>query len=291
MNTQAHSLTRSLTRSLTVAVLLPASLSAQAAVTASGQGAASARTSTAGRAATTTSSLTTSGHADVRIPAEYSAEGRARIEAVYARAEAQDVPREPVERRVAEGRAKGAAEATVVAAAERVMANLEASQSAMLAAGRKRPAPAEMERAAHAMDRGVTAVQIEAMARKAPSERSLVVAFDVLTQLTAQGTPVATALAQVEGKLESRATDASLTSLISIGGGSRTSGADRPGTGAIAGSGGAAATGGASVTGAAGAAGALGATGGVAGGVTGSATGGVTGAVGTTVGGVIGRKP
>lgn len=282
MNT--HS--RSLTRSLTIAVaLLPASLAAQSAAS----GSASTTTSASGTASASSAKRATvnaSSSADIRVPAEFSAEGKAKLEAMYARAKEKDVPREPMAHRVAEGRAKGASEARIVASAEKVMANMEASQSAMIAAGHKRPDRQEMERAAHAMDRGVTAVQIEAMARKAPSDRSLVVAFDVLTQLAASGTPVARALAQVEGKLAARATDASLTSLVSIGGGTRASGA----TNASAASGGMAAGGAAAGSGTVtkGAGSAAGATG--AAGVTGGA-GGVTGTVGATVGGVIGRKP
>ncbi len=269
---------RSLTRSLAIAVvLLPASLSAQAAAAASGSTTGSAGASLAKRATVNATST-----AEIHVPAEFSAEGKARLEAMYARAREKDVPREPMARRVAEGRAKGASEATVVASAEKVMANLEASQSAMIAAGRKRPERQEMESAAHAMDRGVTAVQIETMARKAPGDRSLVVAFDVLTQLAARGTPVTNALAQVEGKLEARATDASLTSLISIGAGTRAGGPTNAGAAGSGMAGGGAAASGAvagSTTGAKGAGGAAG------------TTGGVTGTVGATVGGVIGRKP
>jgi hypothetical protein len=163
--------------------------------------------------------------AEARVPASFSAGGKTELEATYARARAHDVPQAPIEHRVAEGRAKGASEAAILASSSRVETNMEAAQHAMIKAGHH-PSDAEVESGAYAMERGVTAGQIEAMTRSAPSGRSLDVAFSVLTRLNEGGMPVNTALAQVQAKLDANASDASIASLtakskgvVKLGGG------------------------------------------------------------------------
>ena len=80
-----------------------------------------------------------SANAEFRAPASFSAAGAAKLAAMYAEAKAHHVPRKPIANRVAEGQAKGASEATVIASAGRVKANLESSQDAMVAGGRMHP--------------------------------------------------------------------------------------------------------------------------------------------------------
>jgi type II secretory pathway component PulF len=169
-----------------------------------------------------------------------------------------------IAKRVAEGEAKGASEAQILVAANRVKTDMEVTQEAMLAAGRAKPSADETERGAMLMARGVTAAQIEAMARRTPSNRSLVVAFDVVSQLATQGVPVTQALARVQAKIDSRASDAALLKLAgsaTTGVGAGVSTAAPPGAAA-----------GATVQGAANAA-ARGTTTGVAGTVAGTVTG------------------
>src|SRR6185503_17660795 len=57
----------------------------------------------------------------------YSAESRAKIDAAFQAARAKNLPDEPMRQRIAEGQAKGAGEAQVVAAVQRTQARLEAS--------------------------------------------------------------------------------------------------------------------------------------------------------------------
>ncbi len=149
-----------------------------------------------------------------RAPVGWSVEGRARLDVMYSDARARDLPTEPMRRRVSEGEAKGASETTILTSVGHLKANLEASHQAMVSSGRRNPAPEETSRGASAMERGVTKVQIEQIARSAPNDRSLVVAFDVLTQLAARGVPVARAVAQVQGKLDARATDRAISALV-----------------------------------------------------------------------------
>lgn len=144
-----------------------------------------------------------------------NAQASSSVEAEIAIARRSGLPVNPIRRRAAEGRAKGATEAQVALAARRVRMNLEAAHGAMIRAGRARPSDHETEQGAAVIERGFTRAQVEAVARSAPSDRSLVVAFDVLTKLAARGVETGKALATVRSRLEARATDAQLTALAS----------------------------------------------------------------------------
>jgi hypothetical protein len=187
-----------------LALLIPGALCAQAGAQGGGQAGAQASVQ-----------ASASANAEFRAPSGFSAAGAAKLDAMYADAKAHNVPRGPIANRVAEGRAKGAGEAAVIASAGRVKANLEASHDAMVAGGRTQPSDAECERGAAAMERGVTKVQIEAIARSTRGDRSLVVAFDVLGRLAASGMPVGQAVAQVQSNVSSGASDATLIALVS----------------------------------------------------------------------------
>ena len=126
------------------------------------------------------SSTSVGANGDVQPPRGWSAGARERLTAIYAEARAQRLPVRPIARRVAEGRAKGAAEGTILASAGNVKAGLSTAQEAMVSAGRDHPSDAELEFAARALERGVTKAQISDLVRHPPSDRSLVVALDVL---------------------------------------------------------------------------------------------------------------
>jgi hypothetical protein len=192
-----------------------------------------------------------------------SAESRAQLEATFAAARQRDLPERPIQNRVAEGQAKGASEAQIVLAAQRMESRLEATQDAMIRAGRRDPSDAEVERGAQAMERGTTSAQLELIARRAPSERSLVVAFEVLSALEARGMAVDNAVAQISSRLEARATDQALVQLTAN---SSSNGALSIGRGAVTGSGSSSGSANGSANGSA-------AGGSVAGSVTGTVTG------------------
>jgi len=136
-----------------------------------------------------------------------------KLEATYARAREHHVPQEVIDHRVAEGEAKGASEGDIVKSSARVEGNMEAAQEAMVKAGHH-PSDKEIEGGAYAMERGVTEAQIQTMAARAPSGRSLDVAFDAVTKLSESGMPVNTALIQVQSKLDAHASDAAIGSLV-----------------------------------------------------------------------------
>jgi hypothetical protein len=151
--------------------------------------------------------------AEAAIPADFSAETRAELEAMVKAAAEKKLPTEPMFHTMAEGKAKGAAEARIVRATARTMARLEASQSALIQAGREQPSDEEVSRGAQVIARGATEAQLKAFVKKAPSDRSLVVAFEVLTELADKGLPVDNALLRVSTRLQAGATDAQLKTL------------------------------------------------------------------------------
>jgi hypothetical protein len=132
-----------------------------------------------------------------RIPEEFSADTRARLTAMLEVARRKNLPDEPVNDRIAEGQAKGAAESDIVAASAATLAQLELSQSVLLRAGRERPSEEEISRGAQLLARGASTAQLSSLAGR-PSEQRLEVALQVLLDLTAQGMPVDRALAAVE---------------------------------------------------------------------------------------------
>ena len=111
-----------------------------------------------------------------RIPAGFSADTRARLEAMIETARRKSLPAKPMTDRMAEGQAKGAGESQIVAAAATTLAQLELSQSALIRAGRERPSEEDVARGAQIIARG-----------------------EVLTDLTARGVPVDRALTVTAG--------------------------------------------------------------------------------------------
>lgn len=134
-----------------------------------------------------------------QAPSGFSAETRVRLEAMFQVARERNLPTQPMADRVAEGQAKGASEAQIVAATRQLQAQLTASQEALIRAGRAQPSDAEVTRGAQLIARGATSAQLETLARQEPSEHRLEVAIQVLTDLAARGIPVDHALSVLSG--------------------------------------------------------------------------------------------
>lgn len=165
------------------------------------------------RSAVVSGSTTTTSSGDVTIPDQFSADARGKLEASFKTAREKKLPEEPMKRRIAEGQAKGASEAQIVASVDKAEARLEASQSALVRAGRANPQPRDIEAGADAMEQGATEAQVETLAQHTSSDHSLTVAVDVLGKLVARGLPVSQALAQIQAKLDAGATDEAIGSL------------------------------------------------------------------------------
>ncbi len=180
-------------------ICAPAVLFAQQASTGSSTGASASASATA--------------QTSVDVPASYSTQAKSDIEASFKRAHDKNVPDQAMHQRLAEGQAKSASDAQVATAVHKTEARLEASQSAMVHAGRSNPTPEEINSGEQAMASGATEGDVESVAKHAPADRSLVVAFDVLSKLETQGTPTEQAVAAITAKLDAHATDDALTAL------------------------------------------------------------------------------
>ena len=142
----------------------------------------------------------------------FSADGRAQAEAALQVAADQSLPQAPLISVLLEGQAKGAAEAQTIRAEQRQLARLQAAMQAMVEAGRPHPSGEEVTRGANLLARGVTRAQLGALTQRSPSDRSLVVAFETVSELAASGVPVSTAVAQIGARLETGASDAAIRS-------------------------------------------------------------------------------
>ncbi len=197
---------RHLTKAMALAItVIPMTIRAQAQT-----GAQATAQSQSQAQAQAQAQLQAQGQATLQIPASFSAEHKSQLSAMYTDARTHGMSDVAISNRVAEGLAKGASESSIMTSATTYHSQLQVTQQALIHAGRANPQSDEVERGANAMARGLTSVQIEGIAKKAPSDRSLVVAFEVLTDLAARGVPVANAVAQIQTKIEQRATDASL---------------------------------------------------------------------------------
>jgi hypothetical protein len=151
--------------------------------------------------------------AKINVPATYSAESKTKIEAAFSAAHAKNLPDQLLRDRLTEAQAKNASEADVVASIEKFETQLEASNDALVQAGRQASSPDEIGAAAAAIEHGVTAAQITALAKQAPADRSLSVAFATLNKLAARGDPIDQALSSVQAKLDAKATDDAIATL------------------------------------------------------------------------------
>lgn len=149
----------------------------------------------------------------ISVPSTYSAESRTKIETAFSAAHTKNLPDQVLRDRLAEAQAANAAEADVVTSIQKLESQLEETQQALVQSGRQNPAADEITAAASAMAHGLTGAQISALAKQAPADRSLAVAFNTVNKLAARGQPIDQALASVQAKLESKATDDAIATL------------------------------------------------------------------------------
>ena len=126
-------------------------------------------------------------------------EPQARIDAALAQAADRGIPVLLLERKIAEGRAKGVALEAVATAVERRAAALE--RAAQVMQGQEGTGDAELAVGADAVEAGVSEAVLEAVATLAPQDRRAV-AIAALTQLVALGHAPDVALARVRAALD-----------------------------------------------------------------------------------------
>lgn len=148
---------------------------------------------------TSTGEVSASSQASVNVPASYSAEAKANIEASFKRAQEKSLPDQTMRARLAEGQAKAATDAQVAEAVQKAEARLEASQSLLVKAGHANPSPDEVTNGAQAMERGATEAQVTAAITSPPANVSVAAALDGLARVTGAAGAAAGVTGAVKG--------------------------------------------------------------------------------------------
>ena len=130
-----------------------------------------------------------------------------------AAARARELPAQALENRALKFAARGVKPEEIERAVAAHATRLEQSKQALEAARAKRPSADEIEGGAEAIRAGVDGAKIGEVAKSAPKDRPLGVAFSVLSALASNGLPVDQALSRVKAALDARASDAELENL------------------------------------------------------------------------------
>jgi len=206
-------------------VAAPAFLAAQ-------QSAQSSSATSSGAKAATTASASANVQAQVAIPANYTAEARAKIQAAFDKARAKQVPDSQMRTRMAEGQAKNASDLKVAAAVQRVEANLETSQSLFIRAGKANPKPEEVTSGEQAIERGASRAQIMAAIKNPPANVTVAAALDALARV---GSTSATSAGTVAGTVGGAVTGVNAAAGVGATAGATAGGVVGSVTGAIGG--------------------------------------------------------
>ena len=124
----------------------------------------------------------------------------ARVEATLEAAAEAGIPVSLLERKIAEGRAKGVPMARIASAVEARFAALTSARDALVDAGMTSTTEGELSVAADAIQSGVSGAALATVSSSAPPERRAV-AIAVLSELVAHGRSSAEALVQVREAL------------------------------------------------------------------------------------------
>jgi hypothetical protein len=143
------------------------------------------------------------------LPPDVAQQVLARI----ADARSRGLPAAALEHRALELQAKGMKPADIPGAVGESEAAMAKGKDALIAGGRAQPSDAEVEAAGTGLGRGVDGAAVSALARSAPSGRSLAVPLSVMTSLVDRGLPSDEALAQVRDRLQANASDDELAGL------------------------------------------------------------------------------
>lgn len=136
-----------------------------------------------------------------------------RVLAIVADARARQLPADALEMRALKFAVRGEAPEDIERAVTEHAARMGVANAALGEGRGVRPTGEEIEAGAEALRQGVDGSAVSALAKSAPSGRSLVVPLYVIGQLAARGLPSDQALSQVSERLAARATDAELESL------------------------------------------------------------------------------
>jgi hypothetical protein len=170
-------------------------------------------TTYAGRAIPTANTRTAVALERTRVLRGLTAKARDRAERTFQAARQNAVPEGPLITAMLEAWATATMESQIIRAQQRALARLETSKEAMARAGRSHPGDEAISHGASILARGVTAVQLEELVRRSPSNRSLLRAFETLTQLLGNGVPAQIAVAKVCVRLETLTSERGIRAL------------------------------------------------------------------------------
>lgn len=143
------------------------------------------------------------------LPADVAERVLARI----AEARARQLPAVALEQRALKFAARGVAPRDIEQSVNDHAARLASAKQAIEAGRAQRAAGEEVEAGAEALRMGVDGATVSALAKSAPSGRSLAVPLYVIGALVDRGLPASDALAQVRQRLAAQASDAELERL------------------------------------------------------------------------------
>lgn len=161
----------------------------------------------AGRAQVTSSDPST--RLNEVLPADVSAH----VLAIIAKARAHGLSGDALENRALKFAAKGVAPASIERSVAEQEERMEHVRDTLQRARGRKPTDDEIDAGAEAMRKGVHGSEVSALARSAPSGRSLAVPLYVIGSLMDRGLPSDSALARVEARLQMRASDRDLESM------------------------------------------------------------------------------
>ncbi|MEX2182649.1 MAG: hypothetical protein WD771_11455 [Gemmatimonadaceae bacterium] len=163
-----------------------------------------------------------------RLRAVLPAEVAERVLATIADARSRALPSQAVtalENRALKFAARGVAPADLERAIGEHAVRMFRAREAIESARAERAAGEEIAAGAEAMRQGVDGAAVSALARSAPSGRSLAVPLFVIGSLVEHGLPSAAALQRVQERLAARATDLELETMAATQGRERAAGA------------------------------------------------------------------
>lgn len=145
-----------------------------------------------------------------RLKQVLPADAAARVLAVIAKARAHDLPTDALANRALKFAAKGVNPDSIAKSVSEQETRMESVSDTLRRARGHAPAEDEVEAGAEAMRKGVDGAKISALAKEAPSGRSLAVPLYVIGSLVDRGLPSDSALQRVAQRLQARASDRDL---------------------------------------------------------------------------------
>ncbi len=148
-----------------------------------------------------------------RLKEVLPADVAARVLATIADARAHDLPAAALENRALKSAAKGVAPADIERSVNGQFDRMKVSKDALQRGRGTKPTDDEVDAGAELMRRGVDGAKVSALAKVAPSGRSLTIPLYVVGSLMDRGLPSDSALQRVHDKLTARASDTELEEL------------------------------------------------------------------------------